>query len=81
MPSHYYTILSAHAFDAFDAGQLVKLRNPHGTGGQEWAGDWGDASPLPLYVGGRLHQVPEDVHGDVRQVAAVAVVPVAVVCA
>jgi len=38
---HAYAILS---LDEFESERLIKLRNPHGSGGVEWRGDWSDNS-------------------------------------
>lgn len=29
-----------------DDHRLIKLKNPHGSGGREWTGDFSDKSPL-----------------------------------
>jgi len=38
---HAYAILG---LEEFNDERLIKLRNPHGSGGAEWRGDWGDNS-------------------------------------
>lgn len=40
---HAYSLLLVIELDD---NKLIKLRNPHGQGGQEWKGDWSDKSPL-----------------------------------
>jgi hypothetical protein len=44
---HAYALLSVSANLGPD-GQfdLMKLRNPHGQGGQEWSGAWSDGHPI-----------------------------------
>jgi len=44
-------IVQGHAYAILDVRQfgddrLIKLRNPHGSRGIEWSGDWSDESPL-----------------------------------
>ena len=42
---HAYSIISVHEFDCNgETVQLLKLRNPWGSG--EWSGDWSDKSSL-----------------------------------
>ncbi|EFJ47433.1 hypothetical protein VOLCADRAFT_105151 [Volvox carteri f. nagariensis] len=56
--AHAYTVMAAQPVSSDARGQLmmVQVRNPHGSGGLEWRGDWSDQSPLwsqhPEVVGG-----------------------------
>mgnify|MGYP001012017519 CR=1 FL=1 len=39
--SHAYSIIRVANLDGY---RLIKLRNPHGSEGAEWTGDWSDKS-------------------------------------
>jgi len=44
-------IVQGHAYSIMELAEyeeekLIRLRNPHGSGGVEWSGDWSDESPL-----------------------------------
>jgi hypothetical protein len=43
VPEHAYTALWAREIGGY---RLIMVRNPHGAGGKEWDGDWGDSSYL-----------------------------------
>ncbi|GLI59893.1 hypothetical protein VaNZ11_001931 [Volvox africanus] len=46
--AHAYTVMAARPVNSEGRGQLlmVQVRNPHGSGGIEWTGDWSDRSAL-----------------------------------
>eukprot|EP01022_Parablepharisma_sp_SALTPOND_P018333 TRINITY_DN298_c0_g2_i2.p1 TRINITY_DN298_c0_g2~~TRINITY_DN298_c0_g2_i2.p1 ORF type:complete len:1600 (-),score=108.51 TRINITY_DN298_c0_g2_i2:6731-11431(-) len=56
---HAYAILDVKAYSG---EHLVKLRNPQGSRGIEWNGDWGDESPLwtPAAVQALNHEINND---------------------
>lgn len=39
---HAYSVLN---IDEIDDSKLIQLRNPHGSTGAEWKGDWSDTCP------------------------------------
>ncbi|KXZ42225.1 hypothetical protein GPECTOR_179g249 [Gonium pectorale] len=46
--AHAYTVMAAVPVSSSGRGQLlmIQVRNPHGSGGLEWSGDWSDRSTL-----------------------------------
>ncbi len=48
---HAYSILDAKEVDPH---KLIKLKNPHGSGGKEWTGDFSDESE---YMDERMMQI------------------------
>ncbi|GLC33565.1 hypothetical protein PLESTB_000088800 [Pleodorina starrii] len=46
--AHAYTVMAAKPVNSNERGQLlmIQVRNPHGSGGLEWSGDWSDRSTL-----------------------------------
>ena len=59
-------IVQGHAYSVLDARQaeeyrILKIKNPHGSGGREWIGDFGDKSELlTKRMMGLLDHTPSD---------------------